>query len=195
MIASTSVATANDLRQQLRDGTASLHRRLESALDMLTPPLQRGHYLRLLQRFHGFHALWEPSLTAWLAPDFRAHRCKLPLLRQDLLALGMVDAAIDALPVCRNATALSSTREAALGALYVIEGSTLGGKMISSHLLGAAWCPQAGLRYFNPYGNETGRRWSETLRCLSEAAPSASPAILLGAQQTFGLLQVWLTGI
>ena len=195
MMASTAVVTASDLHQQLREGTASSHRRLESALDMLTPPLQRGHYLRLLQRFHGFHAVWEPGLTVWLAPDFRVQRCKLPLLRRDLLDLGMDSAAIDALPVCRNARALYSTRAAALGALYAMEGSTLGGKMISSHLQGTAWCPQAGLRYFNPYGKETGRRWSETLRCLSEAPASASSAILLGAQQTFGLLQVWLTEV
>lgn len=134
MIAAPSAAAPNDLRQQLRDGTASLHRSLESTLDLLTPPLQRGHYLRLLQRFHGFYALGEPGLRAWLAPDFRVDRCKLPLLRQDLLALGMDNAAIDTLPVCQDAAALS------------VRGP-----------------------------------------------PSAAPAILHGAQQTFGLLQVWLT--
>lgn len=111
----------NALRQELRDGTARAHERLEAGLRLLEPPLDRERYLKLLQRFHGFHASWEPVIATWLPVEFHALRSKLSLLRTDLTAMGLDGPSIDTLPDCAEAATLCATPEAALGSLYVIE--------------------------------------------------------------------------
>ncbi len=56
-----------------------------------------------------------------------------------------------------------------IGYLYVVEGSTLGGRLISKRLrqLGSDLCPN-GLRIFAPYGDATRRSWTAFLDVLRE---------------------------
>ena len=79
-----------DLLAELRARTAEAHTRLEHDLDLLREPLQMQHFIHLLERFHGFHAVWEPRVArmlskeaAFLTPRRRTHR-----VAQDLMALG-----------------------------------------------------------------------------------------------------------
>lgn len=181
-----------DLRQQLRTATAPSHERLERALHQLGPMLDRERYTWQLKRFHGFLAVWEPALTPWFPPAFLTPRYKLALVHQDLLALGLDAAEIAALPLCPESAALCADPDGALGSLYVMEGSTLGGQIITRRLRDAPWCPAQGLRYFDPYSSETGARWRETLACLAGAGTGSAPTIVAGARQTFDLLTSWL---
>src|SRR5690606_32068308 len=52
------------LHARLRETTRTAHRRLESALNLLEPPILASRVVHLLERFHGFHADWEPALAA-----------------------------------------------------------------------------------------------------------------------------------
>ena len=82
----------------------------------------------------------------------------------------------------------------ALGSLYVMEGSTLGGAVITKALRHAAWLPPGGFRYFNPYGAETGRMWRRFQDAFRAAcAVGGETAVERGAVETFEVLHRWLT--
>lgn len=179
------------LASALRSGTAEAHARLEAALDLLAEPFERARFVRFLQRFHGFHAAWEPALAARAdVADFALPRRRLGLIADDLARLGEDSTG---LPVCREAAALAETKAGAIGSIYVLEGSTLGGKLIARGLADADWAPPGGLRYFDPYGAETGAMWRAFQRwARAETAPGAEPEVVAGARRAFDLLQAWL---
>jgi heme oxygenase len=115
------------------------------------------------------------------------------LVEADLASLGMAPDAIASLPLCAAAATLGSSPAKALGTAYVLEGSTLGGQVINRALAGASWAPPGGLRYFTPYGENTGAMWRETLETLANASPDSDLEIISGAVETFELLHKWFT--
>src|SRR5206468_2644054 len=108
-------------------------------------------------RMHGFWRAAEAGLDAWAA-RFPAEaeavtwpaRRRAGLFAADLDALGAPPAAA----VPRLAPVAAT--DAALGRLYVLEGSTLGGTFIEQHLTGLPCLSGVRLRAFSPYGPETG---------------------------------------
>jgi len=184
-----------DLLAELRAQTAEAHTRLEHGLDLLREPLERRRFIHLLERFHGFHAVWEPRVArvmskeaAFLAPRRRTH-----LAVRDLMALGRSKRDVAELPLCLAAARLVSSPAAAIGSLYVLEGSTLGGQIISRRLQDARWLPADGLGYFDPYGPATGTMWRHFRIWAESASKHGSPdAIVAAAVATFQTLQDWL---
>lgn len=180
----------SSLHARLRTETAPAHERLERSLDLLSLPLDRDRFTALLVRFHGFHRGWEPALARCLPAALLPGR-RLPLLEHDLATLGVGDDIVGANPICAPAASLGKHPDTALGSVYVLEGSTLGGRVIARHFAQAPWWPPAGLRYFDPYGDETASRWRQTLAQLAAAGGDAD-RIVGGAVQTFEILQHWL---
>lgn len=178
------------LHARLRTETAPSHQRLERSLDLLRLPQDRDRFTALLVRFHGFHRAWEPallrSLSTALVPGPR-----LPMLEEDLGRLGLSHHTVRDSPSCAQAASLGEHPDTALGSVYVLEGSTLGGRVISHHFGKAPWWPPAGLRYFDPYGDQTASRWRQTLTQLAAAGGDAD-RIVAGAVRTFDILEHWL---
>ena len=148
----------------------------------------------ILARFYGFHAAWEPDAEAMIAdPALFDGRRKLPLLRRDLRALGASDAEIEALPLCDRLAPMPN-RAAAFGAMYVVEGSTLGGAIIAHNaerLLGLT--VDTGCAYFRSYGRDVGRMWkSFGARLLAVSAPDTDDLIVGAANRTFECMRAWL---
>lgn len=190
-----SDALPRPLHARLREATADAHQTLEQTLGLLDHPPTVTRFVALLMRLHGFHRIWEPAIRRALPADagFLAQRRRLPLIEVDLRELDIDDLDIEALPVLHAAVGLCRTPEAALGSLYVVEGSTLGGRVIERRLRDtAAWYPAAGLLSFHPYGDETGLRWQETLDRLEQVPEAAHAAVVEGALDTFALLMQWL---
>ena len=178
----------------LRHATAEAHLRLENRLDLLAKPASEARFRWVLGRFWGFHAVWEPALQARVElAEIVAGRVRLALLGADLVQLGLPPEQCLALPQCAGADRLCNTRDAALGSLYVMEGSTLGGKVIARHLAAATWVPAEGLRYFNPHGEATGRMWRKLQADLETAAAEGGlGSMTTGAVAAFDLLTEWL---
>jgi heme oxygenase len=183
------------LRQQLRREGAEAHQKLEDALDLLGRVSDRQRFVRVLERFLGFHLVWERAIRqhAALRP-LHAARSRLPHLRRDLAALGRTNAEQAQAPLCMAAAALADSPAAAVGSLYVLEGSTLGGQVIGRALAAADWVPPGGLTYFNPYQARTGEMW----RAFGDWAEAHVPAderaaAVTGSNLTFAVLQEWLT--
>lgn len=178
------------LHARLRAETAAAHEGLERALDLLRPSLDRDRFTAVLVRFHGFHRAWEPALARSL-PAAVMPSPRLPLIEQDLGALGLGADSIAAIPPCVQAASLAVHADTALGSVYVLEGSTLGGRVIARHFAQAPWWPLTGLHYFDPYGDGTAARWRQTLAQLA-AAGGKPDRIVAGAVRTFEILQHWL---
>lgn len=187
-------AVSVSLHARLREATSQAHEQLESLLGLLDSPMSYTRFVAVLMRFHGFHRVWEPALEQALGNDsFTVPRRRLSLIEHDLRALDIDDLDIEALPVVPEAAQLCRTLEGALGSLYVMEGSTLGGRVITRRLMeDADWCPEEGLLYFHPYGDLTGERWRQTLALLELVPPECHEAVVDGALETFALLLQWL---
>lgn len=178
----------------LRAATKKAHTDLE-AKGFLTSHLSLATYQHILGRFYGFWRSWQPQIADLLRDDaFTVPRQRLHLLAADLAALGVSSQAMCLLPVC-PLTSLHNKSEA-LGALYVLEGSTLGGRVIQQNV--KLWLGDQGhasCSYFNGYGRETGAMWHSFLARLNKLPMIESPKVACGALATFDRIGSWLAHI
>ena len=186
------------LSLRLREETRQSHEQIESVLDLMQPELTLEQYARLLERWYGFEQVWQMAADraiGYLLPtDFLTKRRRLPMLRADLLACERTAEQIDALQSFPANLIDWKDRSKALGTLYVIEGSTLGGqhvaKFIKQHL---GLTPEHGVAYFSSYGPDVGVRWRETKAVLDTPPfPIDADAVVAGAIATFDYLSGWL---
>jgi heme oxygenase len=168
---------------RLRQETRSAHGELDETLhliDRLSSIRQRANVLAGYHRFHhAAEAAIAPFLGAIPDLDFAARR------RSRLIAEGMGILGQEMLPDQATIPGISTQSEA-FGALYVLEGSSLGGRVILKELKrrGASL---KGLGFLDPYGFNTGPRWRSFLAILEREVDSAerqSDAVT-GALNTF----------
>ena len=88
-------------------------------------------YRRVLERFWGFHTGVEAMLARAAVPA-AASRDRAPAARADLRRLGATEAEIARLPTATPRPVDGAAE--ALGVLYVLEGSRLGGRVIRRDL-------------------------------------------------------------
>jgi heme oxygenase (biliverdin-IX-beta and delta-forming) len=185
------------LLERLKIETRPAHDSIERALDVERRMASREAYKDLLIRFHGFHSAWEDAAGA-VAPDaaFFRQRCKTALLAKDLKALGMKDDEIAELPRCHPLMPLPAPA-AALGSMYVVEGSTLGGAIIARGVERALGLTvDTGCAYFRSYGRETAFMWrSFGAMLLAASSPEADDLIVDSARRTFDVMHDWLCEI
>jgi heme oxygenase (biliverdin-IX-beta and delta-forming) len=185
------------LLERLKIETRPAHDSIERALDVERRMASREAYKDLLIRFHGFHSAWEDAAGA-VAPDpaFFRQRCKTALLAKDLKALGMKADEIAALPRCHPLMPLPAPA-AALGSMYVVEGSTLGGAIIARGVERALGLTvDTGCAYFRSYGRETAFMWrSFGAMLLAASSPEADDLIVDSARRTFDVMHDWLCEI
>lgn len=175
----------------LKDQTRSQHERLERLNGL---PSSRAHYVAQLVAFFGFVQPWESEVARVLPEEdpVRHGRAKTAWLVEDLRHFGYDAPGLAALP---RATTLPSTRSRAaiLGAAYVLEGSTLGGRFIARHLDRVPGLEDgAGRRYFSSYGDRVPEQWQAfRTELLRASTPDSDPVIVAGARQAFEHLHAW----
>lgn len=179
---------------QLRQKTAEMHQRVEKKLGM-NRLSDRETYEAVLRAFFGFYGSVESPLlqkVADILPD-REQRKKTEWLKQDLNALGLPAKSIQDLP---RATSLNVTSPAqAMGALYVLEGSTLGGAYIAAHIQKTLGIDsESGGRFFMNYGSERQTMWERFRTQLTGFATTEAQEaeVLSGAMRAFAHMETWL---
>lgn len=178
--------------QILKTQTSERHRITEEVLiPHLRSAATRDAYAKILKTFYGFHYPVEQSVAAIMPssvlPDMNL-RLKSPALLQDLAAIGQDT---DDIPLCTFLPKANTTGQA-LGILYVLEGSTLGGKSITQLLLrNGIHGLDGSLRFFNIYGDNTGRMWKTFLQAAEEHREDLDD-MLHAANETFFLFQQWI---
>lgn len=178
---------------RLKEETRFYHEKLEAnpySTALMQPNVTLADYQTLLELFYGFYLPLEPRLQQSLISPTLDERRKVPLLEQDLRALGCDPTHI---PPCKDIPEVH-TSAAAWGCLYVLEGATLGGQIISRHLikqLGAA----LPLAFFYGYGQQTGEMWRNFRDEIATAATTSDfcDEAIDAATQTFAKLDKWLS--
>ena len=159
------------MRWRLRAATATTHERMHAHAGFeaaAAGTIEVSDYRRLLVRLYGFHRPFEDVARSavdvfGIDLDMSA-RARSPLLLADLQTIGFDPNAAATLPLWRPSVRLVS-KGSLLGALYVLEGSTLGGVQIARALkdrvgdgLGKA------LLFFVGRGGASGRDVARTRR-------------------------------
>ncbi len=183
----------------LRSATWPSHQRLEKRLDVKARFTQADAYRAHLERMWGFCATIEASLLmesfGGKLPDYEMRR-KMPLLTQDLLALGADPDHIASLPRCE---AIPDTADpaAAFGCVYVLEGATLGGRtllpLVQSRL---GLTAVRGASFLASYGDLVGPMWRDFGIALDAwcGEPGRQMSAARAAVGTFDALAAWLCG-
>ncbi|MGC3969477.1 MAG: biliverdin-producing heme oxygenase [Pirellulales bacterium] len=147
------------LLHHLKITTSDAHERLESSLDSDAPDFSIHDYRLLLRRLLGFIEPWEAVAGDHLHGAGRKlfdERRKTPLLKADLQWLGILS--LDDVPTAddRSLPRVSCEPEA-WGSWYVVEGSTLGGQLLSAPF-SAAIEPNSGIGLGLLHGLRCGHR-------------------------------------
>ena len=176
---------------ELRAATTQEHRELEEEVGIAESLQSQEGYRSLLGAFYGFVAPLEARLAQfrWEVLNLRFDkRRKAGLLERDLLTLGIDPAT---LPQCDELPELGNLEEAC-GALYVMEGSTLGGQHIS-RVARQAGLTESAIHYFQSYGPRVAEMWKELGEALNAFAETGerSPQLVEGARKTFRAFQHW----
>lgn len=175
---------------KLKEATRPQHEGLDTVVNVMNSDFTAEDYNILVIKFYRFYSSIEPRLPAAdLAADGFdiSARLKTPRLEKDLAALGQLSAA-RSVPAWDGVPDVSSISRA-WGSIYVMEGGTLGGQVITRHLrddLGIT--PETGGSFFNSYGPEVGRMWKEfgaAITAFSERHPDSEDQIVEAAKQTF----------
>lgn len=185
----------------LKARTQAQHEALEGAVGPFDAVETLPQYRALLSKLWGFHAPVEAALVAFFqqAPELasalefseRCHRRRW--LTADLSASGLSEADIQGLPRCDAILPIQSAAEA-LGTLYVLEGSTLGGQMMTRHFEARlSITREQGLAFFSSYGDQVGPRWKQLCVVLDDYSQrhDEDEVIIQAACQTFERIRQW----
>jgi heme oxygenase len=191
----TSDPARKDILARLKLETAAEHAAVEQAVGIMHPELSLPEYQEYLEKTFGFYLPVEQSLRAmgvWRALDLaEEERTKLGCLARDLRLLGQED--LGRLAVCGVPPVLSGIAEA-VGCAYVLEGSTLGGRLISRHVQ-HRFGPAIPRSFLECYASQTGERWQAFRAAVLRFATTGEreSRVLSGAQETFRSFTRWLT--
>lgn len=183
------------LSEQLKLDTKSNHQQVEKLLIAQMRSIDTTEsYVKLLRLFYGYFGALEDKINQYIGlaqlSDYQQRRKSDSLFNdiEDLGGFTLQKAEDTDLPEIKN-------HLQAFGALYVIEGSTLGGKIISkimSKQLNLA--DEKGLSFFISYGDETEKMWEDFKVVLDLQPEHQGDAALIinAADETFAKFKLWI---
>lgn len=182
--------------QQLKEHTQPAHLELEKKIIARIRSMRsEDDYLNFLRLFYGyFNQIEQPiskKIDLNLLPDYSERR-KSSYILTDIASL---NGDTENIPQSDDIPNITNHSEA-MGALYVIEGSTLGGmvikKMIAERL---GLDMEKSLNFFDGYGAETFRMWEIFKMALNNeaiAGESNQQDILRAANEAFVKFKLWI---
>lgn len=183
-------ATTISFAEILKTETAAAHIALESlplSESLMSPDLTNENYTAYLCLMHDIVLDAEQNIFPILegiVPDL-TERTKIKLIEADLKVLGKL--------YNNNKHPLSNgiatvTEGFAMGVFYVMEGSTLGGRVILKNVVKQLGLDEnSGAGYFSGYKEKTGPMWKAFLETLLayEAQNNNKEEIIKGANHAF----------
>jgi heme oxygenase len=180
--------------QRLRRETEDDHRAVEETFPLMHEELSVTQYVSCLLRMHGMVSAWEErSLEVaprWMLTQLVARKRK-KMLELDLAWFG-VENGDDMRPVMPEIKNLPSL----LGAMYVMEGSTLGGQLIARQLQKTLQLSDGkGSAFFWGHGDQTGLMWKEFCQVLKvKVTDDETESVVLSAKAMFAIYGSWMMG-
>ena len=161
------------IMQELKSRTKESHDRIEALAyshKIMGGTITLTEYQELILKNYWFHAIAENALDKALSPEAKVeldfeNRRKLSYLWQDLEELGLKELAqYPRLPKFELEGAT-----AALGAMYVMEGATLGGAIIRRELnKNKSICQASSMNYYTCYGTNIGPYWKQFMGYMAD---------------------------
>lgn len=152
------------IQEELRKQTAAAHQQLEKlVVSRLKNIRSNEDYADLLKIFYAYFNRLEEAIRPYISnevlPDYAERRHAISLA-DDIVCLGgqLIDLPEVSVPSIDNTVK-------ALGALYVMEGSVMGGPIITQIL--AKYGITKGTSFFSGYGAETGKKWDAFINALN----------------------------
>lgn len=152
----------------------------------------REDYVRLLKLFYGFFKPVEERIDAHIdrgyLEDYESRR------KADALLADMGGPQNSNIRLCDDIPSIAGT-PASLGAMYVLEGSTLGGKIICKMLADNMGTDSpSSFAFFNSYGELTQPKWADFKNKLNNytAEPGEQAEIIEAANDTFVKFKHWI---
>ncbi|WP_437917728.1 biliverdin-producing heme oxygenase [Sphingobacterium sp. LRF_L2] len=172
------------LSQNIKENTTASHQKLEGiVVRQLKAVRSNADYADVLKNFYAYFSSVEkaiaPFITTEVLADY-AERRDSSYIKQDIEELGST---IDDLPVA-TAPKVTNTLEA-LSALYVLEGSIMGGPYIVQML--NKYGITSGTSFFSGYGEDTGKMWAAFTSVLNKYGedPATHEHAVAIANETF----------
>jgi len=184
------------LLEKIKQLTAQNHTAMENS-NLMKPIIDRElsleSYQNILIKFYGFFQPLENSINRFsdihnYLPDFETRR-KSSAIMDDLHKLGC----IDEISLCKDLPEIKTSSQA-LGCLYVMEGSTLGGRIISRIIKETLLLDNgSGASFFSGYGEETGKKWKLFCEALTDYSTTVNDdgTIIDAANETFIKFKNW----
>lgn len=196
--------------EKIREQTKSAHEQLEknpASLILISETMNRAQYVQLLGRYLGYFGPLEQRIFAtpvphdvqpFLPADF-AQRRRAHFLKSDLESCGLAAQEIERLPVCASLPSVENFAQA-LGCLYVLEGSGLGGQVILAHLKRSLNLDKTnGARFFAGNERATWKKWhvfTEFLQNFGAHCETQNGGqvdeVIAAAINTFACFDSWL---
>ena len=187
--------------ERLRAETRAEHESTESVMPLMQADFDREQYVSLLQKLYPVVRSWEQfaqeNAPANLADTVQG-RQRAGMIAEDLATLGAAVEDTTKIFPAGNIPGLHATeptyRASFLGAMYVMEGSTLGGQYIARHLEERLGLTQGeGDAYFRGYGDRTGEMWRAFKAVLSEVPEEQADDVIAAAKAMFGVFRDGMT--
>lgn len=178
---------ANELKERTSPVHTSLERKLLSHIQLVRDERQ---YIKLLTLMYGYYAALEERLEDFkhAIPDYDRRR-KAQSIADDLIALGHQ---AETLKLATDLPEITSIPQA-MGCMYVLEGSTLGGKIISKILLKQVPSLGHSMRFFQGYNDEAMEMWQKFKQCLDQIVTEDShEEAQRAATETFVKFKNWI---
>jgi heme oxygenase len=171
------------IHEELRKHTTVAHQQLEKlVVSQLKTIRNKEDYASLLKIFYAYFNCLEQAIRPYISdevlPDYAERRHAISLAN-DIKGLGEILTGLPEVTV----PPIDNTVKA-LGALYVMEGSIMGGTIIIQML---ARCGVTdGISFFRGYGSETGAKWASFVSVLDRYINEDSEQEAIeAANQTF----------
>jgi heme oxygenase len=186
-------ASKDNLHERLRRATRPLHDELERAVGIGEQIATRERYRVYLSRLWALHVAAETAIAAF---DFSPLRFAYPehyrsrLLADDLATVGVRAEQLRLLPL-PQAPRLHCVA-AALGAVYVVEGSAKGARAILPQIAASlGYDARQGASFFAGFGRETAALWHACLAAINGIDPNSAEAdqSVEAAKATFAMFR------
>lgn len=185
------------LSAKIKEQTAGSHRQLEShpLFHNLNGKFEEKDYLLLLNKLYAYYDALEKMYVPFFIEQPTLEISKRQ--RANVLAKDIQNRTGSFPETASNKGMPLPVIDSiwkATGALYVIEGSTLGGKFICQSLAQSGVTPSNGSAYFSGYGEETGRMWKSFVQFMNEVATTEEQEqqVMTTAENVFSTLHNWL---
>ena len=177
------------ISETLKKTTRPAHDKIENSVDLVTATKDEITYPEVLKAFYAYYLPVEAKLYTFHDQFTEVginldDRLKSGMIAFDLETLGIRSGELEGVQLCQELPDIPDFYSA-MGCLYVLEGSTLGGQVICRNI-------KSSDTFFRAYGDQTMLMWNSFKNILNNMPAEQEQTLVKAARETFTTLNKWL---